>query len=86
MSKFQLTFAFYFFLDDFFVFVEFFVCHGIEWIFRVGRLVDGGVVLVVALDNALGSRAHQHYVVPGLRHCCVLHFPGFFPSHTFQNV
>lgn len=42
------------------VLVDLAVGHVVEGVARVRRAVDGRVVLVAALDDALGGGAHQH--------------------------
>lgn len=62
------------------------VCHAVEGVLGVGRLVHLGVVLVVALDDALGRGAHQHHVVAGGRDVGVGDAIRLVPRHTLQNV
>ena len=45
-------------VDDPLVLLQLVVAHAVEGVLRVGRLVHGGVVLEVPLDDALAGRSN----------------------------
>lgn len=69
-----------------FVLGDLVVCDAIEGILGVGRLVHLCVVLVVALDDALGRSAHQHHMVSGGRDVGVRDTVRLVPRHSLQDV
>ena len=62
------------------------VCHTVEGILLVGRLVHLCIVLVVTLDDALGGGPHQHHMIASLGHWAVLDAVRFVPCDALQNV
>lgn len=69
-----------------FVVGDLIVCDTVEGILGVGRLVHLCVVLVIALDDALGGGSHQHYMVTSCRHTRVFDAVRLVPCDTLQNV
>lgn len=72
--------------DSSLVFSDFIICNAIERILRVGCLVHLGIVLVVALNNSLGCRTHQHDMVTCCGDSSVVNAMCLVPSDTLEYV
>lgn len=81
-----LTITMSFSLDSFLVIVQFIVCDWIEWILSVWCFVDGRIMLVSTLNDALGGGAHQHHMIVSTGRGGVLDTIGLVPSHALQYV
>lgn len=82
----QLTVAVSLSLDRLLVVVQLVVGHTIERILGIGRLVDGRIVLVAALDDALRGSAHQDDMVVGAGNGGVLDAAGLVPGDALKDV
>lgn len=81
-----LTFPILFPFNSFFVLVNLIICNGVEWILGVRRFVHGRIVLIAALDDALGCGTHQYDVFTDVGGVGVLHLGGFVPGNALEDV
>lgn len=73
-------------LDGLFIIVQLIIGHTIKRILGVGRFVNGRIVLVATLDDALRCGAHQYDMIVGARNRGVLDTTGLVPCDALENV
>lgn len=86
ITFYALTIAMSFSFDSFFVVVKFVVSDRIKRILCVRCFVNGCIMLIATLNDALRGGTHQYNMIAGTGYRCVLNATRFVPSDTFQNV